>query len=456
MSVFRLPDTLLDEIQSMLARFWWGSKDHERKIHWRSWEYLCWPKKHGGMGFRNLKIFNDALLAKQGWRLIHYPDSLLARTLGSKYYRGSSFVEARRGYNPSFTWRSIWGSKSLLMEGIGWRVGNGCSISYWTDCWIPDGRTMKCPNLGSFSDLTLRVSDLINQDSRTWNLSLIAQTFDANDAKLISNIPLAVHSAADCLVWPNTRNGHYTVKSGYWLGVNGIASPAVNVIQENFWSCLWDLVVPPKLKVFSWRAMTGSLSVKSGLFARHIVLDDLCERCGNNSETIWHALFQCPRSRHIWEFSPILPSIEATTGDDFAESALSILNTSGEQGLMEFLLLSWVAWTHRNHQVFQHSPGNNNILRVGFKAMINDYRQFHSPSSSIQQNAPISGWMPPSIVLKVNTDAAFIGVDTVGLGAVIRDSYGFVLAAGTRRHDVLWSTDIAEAKALQFGLEIAQ
>lgn len=78
MSCFLLPKGVCDEIEGMMRRFWWEQREQESKMAWVSWKNLRKSKLKGGMGFRNLHTFNLAMLAKQGWRLLSNPHSLIA------------------------------------------------------------------------------------------------------------------------------------------------------------------------------------------------------------------------------------------------------------------------------------------------------------------------------------------------------------------------------------------
>jgi hypothetical protein len=84
MSVFKLPLGLCDDLNSIIRDFWWGVENGKRKTAWIVWEELILKKCCGGMGFKDLRLFNQAMLARQAWRLIQLPDSLCARLLKSK------------------------------------------------------------------------------------------------------------------------------------------------------------------------------------------------------------------------------------------------------------------------------------------------------------------------------------------------------------------------------------
>ena len=78
---------------------------------------MCEPKSEGDMGFKELPLFNDALLAKQTWRLLHNTDSLFCKVFKSKFFPNSSIIEAKEGYGGSYAWRSILKGKEVIRRG---------------------------------------------------------------------------------------------------------------------------------------------------------------------------------------------------------------------------------------------------------------------------------------------------------------------------------------------------
>ena len=128
MSCFQLPDAICEKMRTIVSNHWWGFEGGKKKMHWRSWDCLTTPKFMGGMGFRDMKLFNEAMLGRQCWRLMTEPDSLCAKVLKGRYYPKCSFIDSISTRSSSFTWRSLMYGKSLLERGINWRVGNGEEI----------------------------------------------------------------------------------------------------------------------------------------------------------------------------------------------------------------------------------------------------------------------------------------------------------------------------------------
>jgi hypothetical protein len=117
----------------MVSRFWWAQQDKENKMHWLYWELLCCRKEKGGLGYRDLHLFNLAMLARQGWRLLLNSNSLCAQVLRAKYFPDGDLLSVVHKPRILYSWRSIVRGVQTLKDGLIWRVGDGTQINIWTN-----------------------------------------------------------------------------------------------------------------------------------------------------------------------------------------------------------------------------------------------------------------------------------------------------------------------------------
>src|SRR5690606_33842440 len=99
MSTFLLRMKICESLASAIAQFWGSSSLPTRGIHWAN---VCLPREEGGIGVRMIHEFNLTLLAKQLWRLVQFPGSLVARVLKGRYYRLSTPLRVNSVNRPSY------------------------------------------------------------------------------------------------------------------------------------------------------------------------------------------------------------------------------------------------------------------------------------------------------------------------------------------------------------------
>jgi hypothetical protein len=213
MSCFDLTKTLCDDIETMITRFWWAQQENENKMHWLSKEKLCQRKRKGGLGFRGLHLFNLAMLARQGWRLLEEPESLCAQVLLAKYYPDDDLLQSEEKPGISYSWRSIIRGLEAVKEGMIWRVGNGDQINMWLDPWIPRGSTRRPITPRQHTVLT-KVSELIDPQTGMWDVDLVQDIFWTEDVQHILSIPIK-HGMEDLIAWHYDLKGTFSVKSAY-------------------------------------------------------------------------------------------------------------------------------------------------------------------------------------------------------------------------------------------------
>lgn len=175
--------------------------------------------KNRGMGFRDLESFNQAMLAKQFWRIITRPQSFVVLILKEKYFKLGTILDAKPKSDSSFMWKSILGTKLLVENWLRWQVGNGTKIKIWEDKWInsPSSFQIQTPINRLPSDA--RVKKLMVEEGRKWNTRLINEVFWKEEAYLILQIPISQRGGDDQLFWGYTKKGNFSVRSAYFLAI---------------------------------------------------------------------------------------------------------------------------------------------------------------------------------------------------------------------------------------------
>ena len=306
------------------------------------------------MGFRDMYLFNIALLGKQGWRLIHNNDSLVHGVIKSKYYRNENFLQSHLGKNPSLIWRGIWEAKTMLQQGFRWRVGNGKSIKIWKDRWIPFTSTLQPQTpIGDWDEEGL-VCDLIESSTKKWRLELLYEMFASNEGAKISMMQISRIGDNDTIIWHPDNKGAYSVKSGYrWLFNRHCTRQMEDSSRHcGLWNKIWEIEVPKKVQIFVWRMLRNILPVKVSLAKKHITADLRCPRCSQGDETVLHAIRLCPEARVVWE------QLNFNWDGNIDETEEWFFNVMAKAELVELQQLAvtaWTIWNGRNRVFFRRT-----------------------------------------------------------------------------------------------------
>lgn len=133
---------------------------------------------------------------------------------------------------------------------------------------------------------------------------MIYDIFDKAEAITICSIPLSRRGSEDKPIWGFTKDGKFSGRSFYHLGVSrekekvGESSPSS--AQQPVWEKVRKLKIPGSTKQFLWRALTSILLTKQTPYQRKIIQDTICPVCHWEDETISHVLWSCPTANDVW------------------------------------------------------------------------------------------------------------------------------------------------------------
>ncbi|XP_024033484.1 uncharacterized protein LOC112095607 [Citrus clementina] len=416
MSVFKVPLGVCDDIQRAIANFWWGSKKEKRY-------------------------------------------SLVARVLEAKYFKKADFLNAKLGSNPRFIWRSIIWGRQVILAGSRWRIGKGDKVQIYKASWIPRPSTFR-PTSWPTLPKNSYVSMLINDDNQ-WDERKIYCHFDKLDADRIVSMPLPRQPKDDQILWHYDKQGRYSVKSGYQvaLRLKFLALPSSSRNTTNQWETILALDLLEKLRIFMWRAETNLLPSMENLWKRKVAQEPVCQICKYGVESIFHALVNCKTARKVWRLTQFAEDLREEAGEDLLSLLKGRLCSRRKVDIELLVAICWGIWSARNQFIFKLKKEDPHIVLAKAEAILKAYKRTHVPAPihmdqqtwKAQQNwsPPPAGWFKLNVDVATNREK-----HTSGLGVVIRNAEGIVVAAAINCSKFCGDVAYVEAEAIEFGPQV--
>ncbi|KAK7841475.1 putative ribonuclease h protein [Quercus suber] len=218
--------------------------------------------------------------------------------------------------------------------------------------------------------------------------------------------------------------------------------------------------VPNKIKHFAWKACKNILSTKENLKKRNITKDCICDSCGKTFESTCHLFWLCDKAKTTWSSSKLVIPFEINPKWMFIDVMRQLQRwTESYPGLVECAIaICWGIWKDRNtvRHGGKHREGKA-IVRSSLRVLDEFQAANVQPLVLIRQPPNETKWRPPQPGhYKVNVDGAiFSKKKQVGIGVIIRDSVGMVIATLNRKLTLSFEVLETKAKAMEVGVQFA-
>ncbi|KAL5581032.1 hypothetical protein UlMin_013474 [Ulmus minor] len=217
----------------------------------------------------------------------------------------------------------------------------------------------------------------------------------------------------------------------------------------SWWNALWNASIPPKVKVFWWRAIHDILPTTWNLRRHHIPATASYALCGYGMETTSHSLFLCPLMKPFWKSTMWASCLEVVKKTSIWDVAMWVKEVWDERDFEIFLLSVWESWNLRNLLVHGSPKQVSGMELCNMDVLLDEFhaaRRSASPSVPVTCLGPDRWQAPPDTILRLDVDAGY---------SIIRDSLGAIVHAGAWPNLQVSHVGQAELQAVFLGLGLA-
>ncbi|XP_041001018.1 uncharacterized protein LOC121246799 [Juglans microcarpa x Juglans regia] len=172
-------------------------------------------------------------------------------------------------------------------------------------------------------------------------------------------------------------------------------------------------------------------------------------------ETPAHVLWDCPSAQDVWMLGSKKFQKAAFTHKEFGEIFMHMFQRLGNSEISLFAEITKMLWMRRNKLIFEDSFTTPSILMMRATQEFNDFqqlctKQLNSRNHDRMAQTDLVYWQPPDTDwIKINWDVAVRERgNRLGVGIVVRDSEGDILASYMQPLHFCSQAEIAEARGL--------
>ncbi|XP_074283463.1 uncharacterized protein LOC141608011 [Silene latifolia] len=117
-SMFVLPKGIIKAIEATCRNFLWDNGTEYKRVPLVSWDRICSPKEEGGLGLRDLGVWNKAMVGRLVAWVAEKKDTIWVHWVQHNHVKGKEWMDYIPPASSSWVWRRICSLKQDIIHGF--------------------------------------------------------------------------------------------------------------------------------------------------------------------------------------------------------------------------------------------------------------------------------------------------------------------------------------------------